>query len=145
MNVIVDYNAYTYVTWVNSSDFKVKLSVIYCPGYSHEDGFETELIPGESHEIMVVGMGGSSGFCAEKVSVMFDENSGVEFTVQYDGHIIPYPVDYEAGYNLAYNKNYEIEEVKSPEGCSECYGDRWTYTFTNADYEAVVKYNLEKF
>lgn len=154
--VIIDAVGISYHVWVNNSDYTVTVSgpnaydgdTYPLPG---EKNFEVELAPGESYTGI---RHGEMGYAPPpygmflKISVGFDDGDDVydvEFSVEYgregDVYTSTYlPLDYDSDYHLYVEENYVSENVDSPQGCSECVGRRWTYTFTNADYEAAKSY-----
>lgn len=145
--VLIDYRAYSYVTWVNDSEHTIKLLIdsgwpvwFYGDDRQRERELEIELTPGENHTAIIDGDGGAPAPRFNKVSVLFDEGYDVEFKLHHENSIVLLPENYEKRYNVAFDYNYEYGNVDSPQGCSECNGARWTYTFTNADYEVAVEY-----
>ena len=143
---------YSYYPWVNNSDHTIELTLSGAElfsggdpvsGYKNDrDGFEVVLEPGESH----------IDFYSEldqfmppfsthlwKMRVLFDDEYSVEFSYRFDadnGRAF-LPEGYDANHNLADFANYTDQEVKNPEGCRDCHGTRWTYTFTNNDFEVA--------
>lgn len=142
---IVDWLTYNYYVWVNESNHSITLSV---DGWFNtaRDGFKDLLLkPGEKHEEMI----GSDLYVWYDwtVAVLFDDGLyGTEFSWHYDvyGNGRPLPEDYDVRYNPVVEENYDSEEVKNPNGCRQCAGVRWTYTFTDDDYEAAVAYGAKE-
>ncbi len=154
-SVIIDYSGYSYYVWVNDSDYTITISSSDARLYDPENPsqgktwFEAELAPGEKcTEIYDMMAGTMPPMVIPKISVEFDDGTNtysVEFSVEYgregDVYTSTYlPLDYDSDYHLYVEENYVSENVDSPQGCSECVGHRWTYTFTNADYEAAKSY-----
>lgn len=147
-----DYASVSYYVWVNESDHTVSLSVADYIFYNPENppygksGFVATLAPGESHTEKEVAKALIPPVF-DNMTVVFDGNGDsrrVEFGLRYEGNKVPPKVYLPEGYDGKYNpldeRNYDYESVKSPDGCDECGGGRWTYVFTNADYEAAVEY-----
>lgn len=142
----IDWLTYNYYVWDNESNHSITLSV---DGWFNESsGFKNLLLqPGERHEEMVFFDGELSPGVGWTVTVLFDDGFyGTEFywdeTIDEDGYFVyrPFPEDYDVRYNPVAEENYLSEEVKNPEGCRQCAGVRWTYTFTDDDYNAAVAY-----
>ncbi len=153
-----DYGGYGFYVWENRSEHTVKISipedwfVDYKVEPPHgEIGLKFELAPGERFEAAKdSGYGSPYGpDYFQKISVLFDDEYGVEFRwktrdeidAEYD---FPYfPERYDSRYDLFGRGAYHEERVENPNGCKQCVGIRWTYTFTNGDYYAAVDYNGE--
>ncbi len=133
---IVDYASYSYFIWINESDHLITLTggrngpihdftgKVIQPGESleKESGwFGSPLLPSEYTPVMVV---------------VFDDGA---YQAIYGRYEAPFPDGYDRKYDLTWTENYVEENVDSPNGCEPCRGTRWTYTFTNADYEAAVR------
>lgn len=151
----IDPVGYSYYTWVNQSSHPITFSLEgnfedpEQPGYS-KNGFEVVLGVGEKHEEMRTGFAEVyppyPGWC-DSATVLFHDGVSVEFGWQeYHNEETGYlyfrslPENYTTRYNPIVEENYDMEEVEKPNGCSLCPGARWTYTFTDDDYEAAVAY-----
>jgi hypothetical protein len=151
VEVIVDPPAFCYVTWKNNSEHEVLVSVVL-DGDNHfhnpdtNRGFKIGLMPGGNFTAMTAGMGLPYTPFLFDVSVLFDETYGVKFWIQSEGNKVTFqPSDYEKRYHLTSYDNYTYETGVSPHGIpAYAAGTQWTYTFTNADYEAAVAYNAAK-
>ncbi len=134
--IIVEYIGYSYFVWINESDHVIFLSGAR-NGPTHD--FTDKVIqPGESLEKTGI------GFVSPPIPVQYSPVMTVVFDdgayqATYDYHDQPIPEGYNIKYDLTWTENYVREEVDSPNGCEPCLGARWTYTFTNADYEAAVR------
>jgi hypothetical protein len=95
------------------------------------------------------GMAWSGPILVDTITVLFDGTYSVEFgwqrieTERGSYSLNPTPTDYERRYNVVDIFGYESKFV-TPEACPMCPGEEWTYTFTNADYEAAVAYNSKE-
>lgn len=144
--ILVSWDGLSYYVWVNNSDYKVTVSA---PDIYTEDGgrgVNVELAPGESRTVI--------GSAPEAVippyqlrggiSVTFDDGTKVyraEFNKRFAEDSTTYlPEGYDTEYHPYIEDSYDYEEVEASEGCSQCSYGRWIYTFTNADYEAMVEY-----
>jgi hypothetical protein len=131
--------SFCYYTWINESNHEITLST---NGLSEDDvrHFENIILPsGEQHEIMLkypVMLLSRPG-PPHKMTVLFDDRT--EIVYDLSGSMLP-PELYNPDYNPTLTQNYTEEEVKKPEAYLQPTGTRWTYTFTDADYEAAVKY-----
>ena len=107
-----DYNAISYFVWVNDSDHKITLFVESDLGCE----FKNEVIlPGESFTAMDNGM----GVCPVPSSYIWK---------------MSYPPNYDAHYDPSIDDNYVFEDLR---GNGRQPKERWTYVFTNADYDAA--------
>ncbi len=135
--VIVDHNGYGYYHWVNESEHSITLSL----EATHVPDFEETLAPGDSYSITHLGMGDAippgSGDDWRMTVFFDDETHNVIFERDDD---VLLPVGYDQKFNPILVQNYRKEIVESPEGCEECLGARWTYTFTDADYDAAIAF-----
>lgn len=110
-------------TWINNSTHQITITVIR--------EFENEIIlPGESIEKTAKGFIHPyplGSYIVRGIRIYFDEGTyGGAFTV---------PVEYPTEpYNPCNPESYVKNEFDQ-DGLPHC---RWTYTFTNADYEAAV-------
>ena len=120
---------------VNDSDHKITLFVESDLGCE----FKNEVIlPGESFTAMDNGM----GVCPVpssyiwKMTIIFDDGRlGFTYGVRYyqdDGR--SYPPNYDAHYDPSIDDNYVFEDLR---GYGRQPKERWTYVFTNADYDAA--------
>ncbi len=132
-HTITDYKSTTYIVWANDSDHKITLSNISAVGVLD---FEKETIfSGESFQKVTVRMGGVLHPQSYEMIVVFDDDIKV---IYRDSDI---PVEHQeigATYVWEYNpveeENYKFEELGD-------HAYRYTYTFTNTDYEAAKKLN----
>lgn len=134
---ITDWNTHNYYVWVNNSDHKISLSFEEYYGTSYRYMFENVILePGEKHEEIVSIEGTYPPGWNWRVTVLFDDGT---YVAKY-GYGVEKPTNYDWHYDPTLESNYAFEEVKNPEGCRQCPGKRWTYTFTDEDYEAAVAY-----
>lgn len=137
---IVDYNSYNYGVWLNDSDHTIRMldTSVY-----PDERLNVEIAPGEEHIVMDIGMASTIFPGSSKMTVLFDGEYEVTFYSVYaeDETTQNLPVEYEEGFRLNLPDSYSKEVVKNPEGCSQCAGRRWTYVFTNADYDEAVEFN----
>lgn len=127
-----DYGGFSYFIWANDSDHRITLSVAREYG---ELVIENEIIePGESFESERVD--GAIAYCPPPLSyiryveVVFEDGTKA---IYIKGYQPPRDSDYYSRQDPTIDWNYE-EEVTA----SHAVRTRWTYTFTNADYEAAV-------
>ncbi len=140
----VDYAGFSYYLWKNESDHKIVLTgqyVVFMVGGVEviHDMFQDEIQPGKSLQKEERGFINTSppGQYANVMTVSFDDGA-CEATYDFGFHGQPVPPDgYDERYDPRWTSNYVEENVDSPNGCEPCRGTRWTYTFTNADYEAA--------
>ena len=128
-HVIIDYIGVSYFIWGNNSDYQIKFS-----GRGYELNLENEIIqPGNSLEKEARNMGiplSPMGQFSE-ITLVFDENIKAIYghpttPSEYQNS----DVNYNQPYNPVWDGNYALEKL-------DAYAHRWTYTFTNADYEAA--------
>ena len=127
-----DYGGFSYFIWANDSDHRITLSVAREYG---ELVIENEIIePGESFESERVD--GAIAYCPPPssyiryVEVVFEDATKA---IYIKGYQPPRDSDYYSRQDSTIDWNYE-EEVTA----SHAVRTRWTYTFTNADYDAAV-------
>ena len=127
-----DYGGFSYFIWANDSDHRITLSVAREYG---ELVIENEIIePGESFESERVD--GAIAYCQPPssyiryVEVVFEDGTKA---IYIKGYQPPRDSDYYSRQDSTIDWNYE-EEVTA----SHAVRTRWTYTFTNADYDAAV-------
>ncbi len=127
-----DYGGFSYFIWANDSDHRITLSVAREYG---ELVIENEIIePGESFESERVD--GAIAYCPPPssyiryVEVVFEDGTKA---IYIKGYQPPRDSDYYSRQDSTIDWNYE-EEVTA----SHAVRTRWTYTFTNADYDAAV-------
>ena len=126
-----DFGGFSYFIWANDSDHRITLSVAREYG---ELVIENEIIePGESFESEKVDGGmadcPSPSDYIRYMTVAFED--GIE-ALYVTGILPPRDSDYSKQ-DPTIDWNYE-EEVT----VSHAVRTRWTYTFTNADYDAAV-------
>jgi hypothetical protein len=135
---IIDNASVGYYTWINASSHTITLAVE--GGYANFESTESDklkiiLAPNERYNDMKFGII-PPGVSWKKMTVLFDDGEyGWTF-----GYEQPRPENYNRQYDPTLEYNYLSEVVKNPEGCSQCAGNRWTYTFTDADYDAATQY-----
>lgn len=127
-----DYGGFSYFIWANDSDHRITLSVAREYG---ELVIENEIIePGESFESERVD--GAIAYCPPPssyiryVEVVFEDGTKA---IYIKGYQPPRDSDYYSRQDSTIDWNYE-EGVTA----SHAVRTRWTYTFTNADYDAAV-------
>jgi hypothetical protein len=137
--VLVDDAGYGYFTWVNDSEHEIALTVPHYPYLEGHNAFEDEVVPPGGRFEMEV-----DGFVASPVPMQLAWN----MTVSFDGgaHEITYelgnmndiiPEDvYDSDCDPTRNENYVREDLNRYSPART----KWTYTFTNADYNAAVAY-----
>ena len=119
-----DPPGYSLFIWSNESDHRITMTVT--------DRFEKkEILPGESllqEEVGFVTPPSLEGYMIDGVSIVFDDGP-------YGG-VFSIPTEYPtAPYNPCDEYNYEMGEEYKESGMLQ---RQWTYTFTNADYDAAV-------
>ncbi len=115
--------------WTNNSEYEITFSSI---GYGVS--FEDEVISSKESFAIVFSNFGETGKAPETIETMtvgFDD--GVR--VVYGGTLVPVEshipnVFYDQPFNPTWEENYEYKKLGR-------YEYQWTYTFTNADYEAA--------
>lgn len=127
-----DYGGFSYFIWANDSDHRITLSVAREYG---ELVIENEIIePGESFESERVD--GAIAYCPPPssyiryVEVVFEDGTKA---IYIKGYQPPRDSDYYSRQDPTIDWNYEKEVT-----VSHAVRTRWTYTFTNADYDAAV-------
>lgn len=140
---ITDWVGYGYYIWQNDSDHLIRAQIA-SPGIPDPSRMiDFALSPKQTYELTAKGgrLGDSFGFSwTESFLVSFD---GDRFKADYRGAFYPDagPFFQQIGYNIRRDPtrqdNYAAEKVDAPEGCKECPGMRYTYRFTEADYEAA--------
>lgn len=134
----------SYYVWVNNSSDPITVT-----GYAHSKvdpemvnvSFSRTLESGERFEFdnpdRSIGAPAPPFF--EKIVARFHDGTEIDFGMRNDPDPSLYnpillPEGYDLRYNIAREDNYTWEDVDSPNGCRQCEGRRWTYTFTDADY-----------
>ncbi len=141
--------SFYYCAWKNDSRHTVTLE-IERSDIGHDYGITIdahivivlELKPGESYDFSAILP--TMPFSLESIDRLksrFDdgtENCEVEFSYSRENfHPVALPMEYDADHNVLTLTNYEWSNVRSPEGCKECHGRLFTYTFTDADFAAA--------
>ncbi len=126
-----DPGGISYFVWVNNSNHKITLE----GQYPH---IRFEIQPDEYYERKDGGISNvpSPADIWNKLTVVFDDEIEVIYSypmVSLEGR--KSNVNYDIPFNPVWDGNYLQENVKN--------GTRWTYTFTNADYEAAKAMNNE--
>ena len=120
----VDPPGIGHFVWVNASDHRITMTV--------NGQFEDEImLPGERISKTMIGFifpPSPRSYTIEGMKISFDDGS-------YGG-VFSIPTEYPtAPYNPCDEYNYEMGEEYKESGMLQ---RQWTYTFTNADYEAAV-------
>jgi hypothetical protein len=120
----VDMASVGYYVWQNESDHRITLTVI--------GRFENEvLLPKEHISKTMIGFifpPSPRSYTIEGMKISFDDGPyGGVFSIPTE-----YPI---APYNPCDEYNYEMGEEYKESGMLQ---RQWTYTFTNADYDAAV-------
>ena len=117
-----DPPGYSLFIWSNESDHRITMTVT--------DRFEKkEILPGESllqEEVGFVTPPSLEGYMIDGVSIVFDDGP-------YGG--VFFRTDKVTAFNPCLECNYTVERSNIDGYIGFC---RWTYTFTNADYDAAV-------
>ncbi len=136
--IATDTPGFSYYVWENETGYPVVLSLETPESYMV--GFENKMLsPGESHMVI------EEGFVSPPtpgydwvMTVSFGDLDEIRFSG--GGRTTLVPEGYDHDFNPTLERNYTPEEVESPEGCKQCPGVRWTYTFTDEAYAAAVEY-----
>ena len=117
-----DPPGYSLFIWSNESDHRITMTVT--------DRFEKkEILPGESllqEEVGFVTPPSLEGYMIDGVSIVFDDGP-------YGG--VFFRTDKVTAFNPCLECNYTVERSNIDGYIGFC---RWTYTFTNAAYDAAV-------
>ncbi len=125
--------------WINESDHQIKLS---CQSVFDGDlSFENETIQlGTFFEVKIEDEYSSviPRVALYKITVVFDDDLSVVYgsTGSYTSVREP-DVIYDNPFNPTWDENYVWKVLKKGEEPAYSWAVRWTYTFTNADYEAA--------
>jgi hypothetical protein len=140
--MLVDFVGYGDYVWANGSDHKVAISMGRYRGndiaYAEYDGEfkDEEIQPGESFEWEDTGFISSHPeYAFDAIKVLFDDTYEMEYILrnQWDMNHIPYEI-YDRNCDPTLSANYKQEELHRFPPARTC----WTYTFTEADYDAAV-------
>lgn len=120
---MVDRPGFSHYTWQNDSDHTITMTV--------KGEFDNEkILSGECITKTLIGFIEPPSlwdYLRHGMKITFDDGTyGGVFPLS-DNRTAPYDVSWEGNY-----KQGELYEIK------ECLHRDWTYTFTNADYEAAV-------
>ncbi len=132
----------SYYVWVNKSDHTITFTLDrFDPLPDREDFLpvtdEKTLESNGQIELTGGGMAYSPppSDLFDKMTITFHDGTEVVYCrrdyVPPHIDLLPLPESYNKQYDPTFNSNYVQEDVKN--------GTRWTYTFTNADYEAAVR------
>lgn len=142
-------SSYSYYAWINESGHEITLSLSGArfddsdrPGYKKE-GFENKVLaPGARFEEKLKEMRAPMPPTPSwTMTVRFDGQPEIIFRSEYDGEkYIDFPEGYDHDFNPVIEWNYTREHVENPEGNANWEATRWTYTFTDEDYNAAVEY-----
>ena len=141
-----DPGGYAQFVWINESDHIITMSM------DEWSGVENEVLP-IGGKVMRDAWGGIMSipnvkeFTRGGISILFDEGPyGVVFDYFGYGNISNssnLPIVTRKDAYLQLDESYRFEMLDAREVLGEEYSDwpagQWTYTFTNADYEAAVK------
>ena len=137
---------YSYYVWHNESSHDISLVM---PDYhltlwddNTAPDVDTEIsLPSEASVLVMDIVSGPVTPPGIKWDVLLSFDDGdheVRFGKEGDSFL---PNGYDGRCNLADESNYIHAGTENPyEDCPECVGPLWTYTFTDADYEAAVAY-----
>lgn len=123
---IVDRASISHYIWQNDSDHRIKMTIydeFYDEAGERLSGVEEEMLPGESiiRERGMIGWPPSPEF-RRGIKMVFDDGPyGGNFPLSKN-FVLPYDITQET----YFKREIEDDIVK------------WTYTFTNADYDAAV-------
>lgn len=136
---VEDGASYSFYVWRNESVHTITLSLVVDDPFQSPSGKELNftLVPGGEYDAMRGGNTPPGDYRYNwRMTVLFDDGTyGAEFD-----YGVEKPLNYNADFDPTLKENYEYEEVENPYDCRLCSGHRWTYTFTDADYEAAVAY-----
>ncbi len=132
---IADYVGTNYYVWVNNSDRSIMISNI--GRFPENLNFKNQIIqPSESFSGIYGERGGGASSPHSHFSVMtiiFDDQIEVVYGTPYTMDEYRDPnVFYDQPFNPMWDENYEYKKLGR-------YEYQWTYTFTNADYEAAKR------
>ncbi len=149
--VIIDAVVVSQYVWINNSSHRIILTGVVPEhnGISHERTLT--LAPNEHAEREYAGFGfiyppqvySIDRMSAGITTVFFDDGTySATYNHNYSlyGYTGAIPEHYNFDYDLTREENYDFERVETHNDCRECPSGRFTYTFTDADYEAAKLY-----
>ncbi len=159
------WNTYAYYVWENKSNHSITISLkeMFDNTYVRDSllaPLENRVIAPQQYVTSTPDIGGygytwfpggffTNRYDSEKGSwhmiLRFDDGTygaiyGWERTDDTGYHLasVEQPASYDQDLDPTYTWNYHWSRVDNPEGCRQCSGRRYTYTFTDEDYAAAV-------